>query len=79
MDPSRGNLALHDLLCRGTLSLVDEHGHLTERALNEALKSRSRGASRRALELAAKVESPKIESAEVRRGPGLPEVEEAEE
>ncbi|CAK0897325.1 unnamed protein product, partial [Prorocentrum cordatum] len=26
MDPGRGSLALHDLLCRGSLVLVDEHG-----------------------------------------------------
>eukprot|EP00959_Pyramimonas_sp_CCMP1952_P466556 9490139-Pyramimonas_sp.AAC.1 len=56
VDPCKGNLALHDLLCRGTLSLIDEHGHLSERVLNESLKSRSRGASRRALELAAESE-----------------------
>eukprot|EP00959_Pyramimonas_sp_CCMP1952_P008827 184695-Pyramimonas_sp.AAC.1 len=56
MDPGRGNLALHDLLCRGSLVLVDEHGHLSERSLNEALKSRSRGASRRAIEQAATME-----------------------
>eukprot|EP00959_Pyramimonas_sp_CCMP1952_P400847 8399426-Pyramimonas_sp.AAC.1 len=48
-DPSKSNLALHDLLCRGSMCLVDEGGHLDERALNMSLKSRSRGASRRAL------------------------------
>eukprot|EP00959_Pyramimonas_sp_CCMP1952_P172478 3603641-Pyramimonas_sp.AAC.1 len=48
-DPGKGNLALHDLLCRGALCLVDEGGHINERALNLSLKSRSRGAFRKAL------------------------------
>ena len=49
----KGNLALTDLLIRGTLSLKDENGCLDERALNLSLKSRSRGASLRALKEAA--------------------------
>eukprot|EP00959_Pyramimonas_sp_CCMP1952_P056384 1177448-Pyramimonas_sp.AAC.1 len=48
-DPSRSNLALLDLLSKGTMVLVDEEGHLSERALNSHLKSRSRRASRQAL------------------------------
>ncbi|CAK0871511.1 unnamed protein product, partial [Prorocentrum cordatum] len=49
-DPGKGNLALHDLLRRGALCLVDEGGRINERAaLNLSLKSRSRGASRKAL------------------------------
>eukprot|EP00959_Pyramimonas_sp_CCMP1952_P226373 4733141-Pyramimonas_sp.AAC.1 len=48
-DPARGNLALRDLLCRGTLCLAGEGGRLDERALNQALKRRSRGAFRKAL------------------------------
>ena len=52
-DPAKGNLALSDLLIRGTLSLRDENGCLDERALNLSLKSRSRGASLRALKEAA--------------------------
>eukprot|EP00959_Pyramimonas_sp_CCMP1952_P409380 8579585-Pyramimonas_sp.AAC.1 len=55
VDPSRGNAALHDVLTRGALCLIDEDGHCNERALNAALKSRSRGASRRALQSHAKV------------------------
>eukprot|EP00959_Pyramimonas_sp_CCMP1952_P207713 4344616-Pyramimonas_sp.AAC.1 len=47
VDPSRGNAALHDVLTRGTLCLVDEHGQCSERALNLSLKSRSRAASRK--------------------------------
>ncbi|CAK0903387.1 unnamed protein product, partial [Prorocentrum cordatum] len=42
-DPAKSNLALHDLLCRGTLCLVDEGGHLDERSLNLSLKSRREG------------------------------------
>eukprot|EP00959_Pyramimonas_sp_CCMP1952_P113727 2377364-Pyramimonas_sp.AAC.1 len=46
-DPAKGNLALADLLCRGTISLIDEVGHMSERALNSSLKCRSRTASRK--------------------------------
>ena len=48
-DPARGHLALYDMMCRGTLTLVDEFGHLSERSMNLDLKSRSRAASMRAL------------------------------
>lgn len=48
-DPSRGNVALQDLLGKGTMVLIDEDGHMTERALNQDLKSRSRKASREIL------------------------------
>ena len=49
-DPVKGNIALYDLIKRATLTLIDEAGHLDERSLNAALKSRSRGASLRALD-----------------------------
>eukprot|EP00959_Pyramimonas_sp_CCMP1952_P429934 9004511-Pyramimonas_sp.AAC.1 len=48
-DPSRGNVALSDLIRKGTMILIAEDGHLTERALNNDLKSRSRRASRQVL------------------------------
>eukprot|EP00959_Pyramimonas_sp_CCMP1952_P132635 2773174-Pyramimonas_sp.AAC.1 len=48
-DPARGNLALTDLLSKGTMILIDEEGHLSERSLNHSLKSRSRRASKEAL------------------------------
>ncbi len=42
IDPARGNLALSEMLRRGTMCLMDEEGHLSERQLNLSLKSRSR-------------------------------------
>ena len=42
IDPARGNLALSEMLRRGSLCLMDEEGHLSERQLNLSLKSRSR-------------------------------------
>ena len=42
IDPARGNLALSAMLRRGTMCLMDEEGHLSERQLNLSLKSRSR-------------------------------------
>ena len=48
-DPARGNVALLDLVTRGSLILVDEEGHLNERSHNAALKSRTREASRKAM------------------------------
>ena len=30
IEPAKGNLAVHDVLCRGTLSLIDEEGHLDD-------------------------------------------------
>ncbi len=50
IDPSRGNHALQALLSRGTLVLVDEDGLLDDRSRDEKLKSRTKAASRRALE-----------------------------
>ncbi|CAK0863956.1 unnamed protein product, partial [Prorocentrum cordatum] len=75
-DPAKGNLAFHDLLCRGTLCLVDESGHINERSLNTALKSRSRGASRRALTVEAQRRD---EGSEWGSSPGLETKEEEEE
>eukprot|EP00959_Pyramimonas_sp_CCMP1952_P380122 7963417-Pyramimonas_sp.AAC.1 len=49
VDPVSGNHALKDLLSKASLVLVDERGHLDERALNASLKSRSRGASKKML------------------------------
>eukprot|EP00959_Pyramimonas_sp_CCMP1952_P037698 789551-Pyramimonas_sp.AAC.1 len=48
-DPAKSILDLRDMLCRGSLCLIGEGGHLDERSLNLSLKSRSRGASRKAL------------------------------
>ena len=42
IDPARGNLALSEMLRRGSPCLMDEEGHLSERQLNLSLKSRSR-------------------------------------
>ena len=42
IDPARRNLALSEMLRRGTMCLTDEEGHLSERQLNLSLKSRSR-------------------------------------
>ena len=50
MGPQTVKLAMMEFLRKGTLCLVDEGGHLTERSLNQALKSGSRGASMRALQ-----------------------------
>eukprot|EP00974_Lingulodinium_polyedra_P000038 4017-Lingulodinium_polyedra.AAC.1 len=44
IDPMLGNLALPDLLRKGTLMPVGEEGHMNERALSLSLKSRSRAA-----------------------------------
>jgi len=48
-DPTRGNMALLDLMKRSTMTLIDEEGHMNERSLNLALKSRTRAASLREL------------------------------
>ena len=50
VDPAKGNLALADLLRRGTLVLIDEEGHLDERALNISLKTRSRKACQKVVQ-----------------------------
>ena len=42
IDPARGNLALSEMLRRGSLCLMDEEGHMSERQLDLSLKSRSR-------------------------------------
>ena len=42
IDPARGNLALSEMLRKGTMCLTDEEGHLSEHQLNLSLKSRSR-------------------------------------
>ncbi len=42
IDPARRNLALSEMLRRGTMCLTDEEGHMSERQLNLSLKSRSR-------------------------------------
>ncbi len=42
IDPARGNLALSEMPRRGTMCLMNEEGHLSERRLNLSLKSRSR-------------------------------------
>ena len=71
VDPSKGNLAMIELLRKGTISLIVEGGHLSERALNVSLKSRSRGACLRALQeedLVQKLEPTKIGSAVPRSG-----------
>eukprot|EP00959_Pyramimonas_sp_CCMP1952_P356048 7456692-Pyramimonas_sp.AAC.1 len=75
IDPSRGNAALHDVLTRGTLCLIDEEGHVDERSLNLSLKSRSRGASKKVLSEHAKVQAVTTEGTKVR----FEEVEEEEE
>eukprot|EP00959_Pyramimonas_sp_CCMP1952_P227554 4758215-Pyramimonas_sp.AAC.1 len=49
-DAAKGNLALNDLLRKGTLALIDEDLHMSERALNEHLKSRTKSASKRAIQ-----------------------------
>eukprot|EP00959_Pyramimonas_sp_CCMP1952_P050483 1054902-Pyramimonas_sp.AAC.1 len=38
-DPSKGNLALSDLLRTGTICSIDEENLMSERALNSSLKS----------------------------------------
>ena len=50
IDPAKGNFAMLDLLRKGTMALVDEEGHLNERALNRDLKSRTRAASMKRLQ-----------------------------
>ena len=42
---AKGNFAMMDYLRKGTVVLVDEEGHLNERAFNQSLKSRTREAS----------------------------------
>ncbi|CAK0863095.1 unnamed protein product [Prorocentrum cordatum] len=50
VDPGRGNVALTDLMHKGMLALTDESGSLDERSLDLSLKSRTRNASRQALQ-----------------------------
>ncbi len=70
IDPARGNLALSEMLRRGSLRLMDEEGHLSERQLNLTLKSRSRN---KCLEELLKSEETKSEERERGTREGEPE------
>eukprot|EP00959_Pyramimonas_sp_CCMP1952_P287685 6016377-Pyramimonas_sp.AAC.1 len=48
------------------MCLVDEEGHMGERALNQAMKSRSRAASRKALEMEAVEETDRGDKKEIK-------------